>query len=529
MTCALCGAEARRAELAEASWLAPELLDNLERAHPGWKRQNGACTSCVEETLLSTLIERSSTSLPRVAPGEWMLDSEAAYGILPTPLKMHADPRVTGRGVTMAFVDSGFHPHADLTQPKNRILAWADASTEPVRCRFFDESRTPRWPGSGGTHGSKWHGLMTSAVAAGNGKLSHGLYRGLASGAALILVQVRRPDGHIGDAEIARALSWLRREGPDLGLRVVNLSVGGDPIPAGRPDIVSSEVTALVDSGVTVVAAAGNDGIRRLVAPASSPAALTIGGLDDRNTFDHDEAELWHSNFGEVADGRGKPELVAPSIWVVAPLLPGTDKAKEAAALFARRHRNDPVVEARIAAQKYVSPHYHHVDGTSVAAPLVASVVACMLEANPALTPALIRRVLTSTARPVPGAPRERQGAGAVDAGEAVAMAWRGSRTGQSGAEMSPYITPETITFVLHQTEARRVSVYGSWDGWRPPGIPARLIGPGLWRAELPRPPAGRHTYKFLLDQTRWLADPDNPNKEPDGTGGMNSIVMVER
>ncbi len=40
-------------------------------------------------------------------------------------------------------------------------------------------------------------------------------------------------------------------------------------------------------------------------------------------------------------------------------------------------------------------------------------------------------------------------------------------------------------------------------------------------------PAAGRYTYKFRLDQTRWLADPDNPKKEPDGAGGLNSIVVV--
>lgn len=527
MTCSLCGVEARRAELAEASWLVPELLENLARKNPDWKRETGACPACVEETLLSTLLERCAVSLPRGAPGEWLLDSEAAFGILPTPLKMHADPRVTGRGVTLALVDSGFHPHPDLTQPRNRILAWADASVDPVRCRFFKSARTPRWPGSGDAHGSKWHGLMTSAVAAGNGRLSHGLYRGLASGANLILVQVRRPDGRIGNAEIARALCWLGEVGPRLGLRVVNLSVGGDPIPPGEPDLVDREVVALTDSGVTVIAASGNDGQRRLIPPASSPAALTIGGLNDRNTFDHEEAELWHGNFGEVVDGAGKPELIAPSIWVVAPLLPGTGKSKEAADLFGRRSENDPEVEARISAQKYISPHYHHVDGTSVAAPLVASVVACMLEANPALTPALVRRVLTAASRPVPGAPRERQGAGAINAGQAVALARRENQGAQIGMEMSPHVTADSVTFILHDPDVRHVRVFGSWDAWRPPGIPARLIGPGLWRVEIPMPAAGRYTYKFLLDQARWLADPDNPKKEPDGAGGLNSIVIV--
>src|SRR6266849_9982416 len=44
--------------------------------------------------------------------------------VLPTPLRMDADERFTGRGVTIAFLDSGFYAHSDLTTPRNRIRAY---------------------------------------------------------------------------------------------------------------------------------------------------------------------------------------------------------------------------------------------------------------------------------------------------------------------------------------------------------------------------------------------------------------------
>src|SRR6059036_3018867 len=44
--------------------------------------------------------------------------------VLPTPLRMDADERFTGRGVTIAFLDSGFYAHQDLTEPRNRIVAY---------------------------------------------------------------------------------------------------------------------------------------------------------------------------------------------------------------------------------------------------------------------------------------------------------------------------------------------------------------------------------------------------------------------
>lgn len=355
-------------------------------------------------------------------------EAVGAFGLLPTPLRMRADPRYTGRGVTMALVDSGFHPHPDLVLPANRIRAWADASDDPVRWRTFDPGETPAWPGSDLSSPEQWHGLMTSVVAGGNGWLSHGLYRGLASGSELVLVQARQPDGRIPDAAIARALRWLCDRAGDLSLRIVSLSVGGDRLAEPGGNAVDEAVAALVADGVTVIAAAGNDGQRRLVPPATAPEALTIGGIDDKNTFDPAEVRLWHSNYGPSTDGLFKPELVAPSIWVVAPLLPGTAKAEHAARLFGLRGQeveSQEAVEKEISELKLVTPHYHHVDGTSVAAPLVAGVAACMLQANPRLTPPLVRRVLLAAARPVPGAPRERQGAGAIDAGQAVALALR--------------------------------------------------------------------------------------------------------
>ena len=39
--------------------------------------------------------------------------------------------------------------------------------------------------------------------------------------------------------------------------------------------------------------------------------------------------------------------------------------------------------------------------------------------------------------------------------------------------------------------------------------------------------PVGQHAYKFLIDGTRWLDDPDNPRKVPDGVGGLNSTLVV--
>ena len=80
-------------------------------------------------------------------------------------------------------------------------------------------------------------------------------------------------------------------------------------------------------------------------------------------------------------------------------------------------------IAARINRSKYISPDYQHVDGTSFASPIIASVAAQMLEANPLLTPADLRLGLTSTAVPLAGVEPARQGAGMVRARRAVEWA----------------------------------------------------------------------------------------------------------
>lgn len=524
--CTLCGASSSRAELAQALWLSQETLDRLAGQHEHWRRENGACPACVQHVLLEMLLEKGESALHDAVQKAWPLDAEAAFGALPTPLRVHAHPRYSGAGVTIALVDAAFSPHPDLTRPRNRIRAWVDASREPVQVMHYGPDEAPQWPGSDAGDPGQWHGLMTSAVAAGNGALSHGLYRGLAPAADLVLVQVKGASGRIDNASIARALDWLRWEGPGLNLRVANLSLGGDPVSplAGNP--VDDAVAALVGRGVTVVVAAGNDGERRLVPPGTAPEALTIGGIDDRNTLDHESRALWHSNYGETAGGALKPELVAPSLWVVAPILPATELANEARSLFARRAARDPSVEARLSELKMVTPHYQHVEGTSFAAPLVAGVVACMLEANPGLTPRRIRELLSTAAEPVTGAPLERQGAGVLDAGRAVALAAADRHSREADFPASPRITDSLVEFLLHDHDARAVRVVGSWDGWSEPGLQAHELEPGLWRAELPRPSAGRHEYKFLLDGTVWLADPGNRTRTHDGYGAWNSTLI---
>src|SRR3989442_650559 len=117
--------------------------------------------------------------------------------VLPTPLRMDADERFTGRGVTVAFLDSGFYAHPDLTMPTNRILTYHSIFAEEGDQTSLETNDV-----------ASWHGMMTSVVAAGNGGLADGFYRGIASEANLELVKIGRT-GRIPEDQIQRGLEWV--------------------------------------------------------------------------------------------------------------------------------------------------------------------------------------------------------------------------------------------------------------------------------------------------------------------------------
>ncbi|MGH9933289.1 MAG: hypothetical protein ACREA9_29240, partial [Pyrinomonadaceae bacterium] len=67
------------------------------------------------------------------------------FGVIPTHLRLDADARYTGKGVTIAFLDSGFYPHLDLLEPTNRIVAYHDLAGERPSLKQDDSSEPWQW------------------------------------------------------------------------------------------------------------------------------------------------------------------------------------------------------------------------------------------------------------------------------------------------------------------------------------------------------------------------------------------------
>ena len=469
------------------------------------------------------------------------------FGVIPTPVRLNADPAYSGKEVTVAFLDSGFYPHPDLVEPVNRIIAYHDVTGE--RRELFSAKPIESW---------QWHGTQTAVTAAGNGGLCDGVYCGLASEAKLVLVKVSQR-GRISEENIARGIQWIIANRERYNIRVLNISLGGDEDVSCSQSIIDQAAEEAIRNGIVVVAAAGNSGHegRHSIPPANSPSVVTVGGYSDNNQLSGSELALYHSNFGVTADGTVKPEIVAPAMWIAAPILPGTRPYRRAEALsrlasaadyqlpsLARELEEiaelpEPLlhsgakqihayVEATLEQEKIVATHYQHVDGTSFAAPIITSIVAQMIQANPALTPGAIKNILITTADRILTAPAIRQGYGIVNARRAVELAKNERHSLNVVGCSPPRVENGRLLFVFHDDTAASVSVAGDFNDWNQLATPLKRDNSGLWSTEVLVTATGRFEYKFIVNGQRWLEDPSNGMKTPDHHGGLNSVLVIE-
>lgn len=370
-------------------------------------------------------------------------------GPLPIAERIGAHPHFTGKGVVAAFLDSGFYPHPDLVTPYSRIRAYYDLMSGRSGTEHLDaDTQDP----------SAWHGMMSSVVAAGNGALSNGRFRSLAPQMDLVLVKVGTVQ-RIHHDDITRGIEWAILNRSRYGIRILNISCGGDYEESYLTDTLSRFAEMAVRAGIVVICAVGNRGDMpgHILPPASVPAVISVGGVDDAGNPRLGRISLYRSSYGPTLDGIQKPEIVTLADWLAAPILPNTPTHKQAALLSKLARAPDEelrgiieaspgvfhpldelrdrppfqirqVVSAALRDGLVIDKHYKMVDGTSFAAPIVTSVVAQMLEANPDLTPLQVKQILIKTARRLPDVEVDKQGWGTLQPLRAVeeALCWRG-------------------------------------------------------------------------------------------------------
>lgn len=273
-----------------------------------------------------------------------------------------------GFGITIAVIDTGTAPHYDLVKPHNRIVVFKD----------FLNHRTKPYDDDG-------HGTHVAGIAAGNAYASgggfdarFGHFAGTAPMANIAALKVLDENGNGAASDILAAMQWVADNKERYNIRIVNLSLGVHNYSEHGIDPLTIAVTALTALGIVVITAAGNSGpdCCTIASPGIAPAAITVGAC-------HNGEVAMFSSRGPTLQGIQKPDLVAPGVGIVS-LDAATGKT-------------------------YIAE-----SGTSMACPYVSGMAACILSADPSLSPQQVKRVLYKMLRPLPGMPRNAQGRGAL-------------------------------------------------------------------------------------------------------------------
>jgi subtilisin family serine protease len=265
----------------------------------------------------------------------------------------------TGRGISWAILDTGInanHPH--FYNYKNIVQQWD--------CTQVGE------PPAGNATDRNGHGTHVAGIIAGTGRDEHETLRGMAPEAKLHIYKVLDDEGFGNDSWIIKALDHIASvndSSPNLVIHGVNLSLGGsfDPTVYGcGHSPICRELRRLWRQGVVVCIAAGNEGrilIETLDGSAEVNLDLSIGdpaNLEDaiavgsvHKSQPHTYGISYFSSRGPTADGRAKPDLVAPGERIIS-----------ANAHFSQNPQESEYVE---------------MSGTSMACPHVSGIIAAFL------------------------------------------------------------------------------------------------------------------------------------------------------
>ncbi len=260
-------------------------------------------------------------------------------------------------------------------------------------------------------HGHGTHVTGTIAQATHNGKGVAGVARNV----KIMPLKVLDASGRGSVAGIADAI----RYSADKGAKVINMSLGG-PFPSRA---LKKAVEYAVKKGVTVVAAAGNDGRNKVGYPAAYDGVVAVASTQ------FDESTTFYSNYGKDID------IAAPG---------GNTRVDQNG-----DGEPDGVLQNTIVVGDPTKSGYYAFMGTSMASPHVAG-VAALVVGEGITDPVEVERVLQETARRPASQKydRDKYGAGIIDAPAAVRKA-QADKHAVASAALDSGPTRGTVELVL--------------------------------------------------------------------------------
>ena len=269
----------------------------------------------------------------------------------------------TGRGVTVAVMDTGIGEHPDL---EGSVIARMD---------FVHDGAALLDPSG--------HGTFVAGLIAAHGET----FRGVAPDAKLVSLRVLDQKGNGSMHGVLAAFDWLLQNRAAMHIKVLNLSFGAPQRSSYQRELLAGVVESAWFAGVTVVAAAGNDGpnSRTVAMPGADPFVITVGSFADQGTLAlNDDRESLFSSRGPTRDGFAKPDVLAPGEHIVSLRLSGTAMDRE---------------------DRSVLPNgaYARLSGTSASTAIATGAAADVLEAHRSYSATQVKGALIAGGRRIVG------------------------------------------------------------------------------------------------------------------------------
>ena len=164
------------------------------------------------------------------------------------------------------------HRRQPRPRRRDRIVGWADLV------------KGKKHPYDDAGHGTFVAGLIagdgTASLPREEGGLATTQFRGVAPAADVVAIKVLDRFGQGRASTVIAGIAWAIDHKDELDIRVLNISIGGNPAGPTAEDPLAQAVEAAWDAGIVVVCAAGNEGefgLGGVLSPGNDPAVITVG------------------------------------------------------------------------------------------------------------------------------------------------------------------------------------------------------------------------------------------------------------
>ena len=302
---------------------------------------------------------------------------------------------ITGLGVNVALIDTGYAPVQDLMD-SGRVVQAVDLSAESgVEQAVYVDNYG---------HGTHMAGIIAGRspnVDPAQSADHPEWFLGVAPDAQIVSVKVADNTGGADISQVIAGVDWVVDHNAELNVRVINLSYASGSALPYNTDPLTYSLERAWKAGIVVVVAAGNDGrnSNALASPALDPWVIAVGAVEAKSNGSF-KVPVWASS----GDGVRNPDLAAPGAHIDSLRAP-----------LSRVDIEHP--------EGYVDEFLFRGSGSSQAAAVVSGAAALLIDSNPSLTPDQVKALLSKNTAKINGAKARQVGSGVVQVDDAVAAA----------------------------------------------------------------------------------------------------------